>query len=418
MAIYLTICISAAITVAHRAQRGQGAYPRWVKHTQMLRAGESPYRRSEHPTGLDEGHPNPPVAMLLLMPFHALDPVVGSVAWCVFKGLIAGLIFLLVLRATRPPWPPYAPWLLLVLSAQVIHLDLTHSNINLVIGGLIVAGVFAGMRNRDFLSGLAIGCAGVLKVTPLLFVPYFAYKRRWSACAGVLVALVAFVWVVPGLVLGFDLNQALLGDWYHQMLAPFLEGKDVGYMQTGHMNQSFTGILHRWLDNTIAFWPQPDKGIAELRINVMALGSTTVTWIVRALSLLVLGLLAWLCRAPERNRKHIGHLGEAALVYLAMLFVSERSWRTHYVLLILPHAFLLYGITRMHLPGALRRIALTALVVSALCHHGLFDNLFGDAFGRRVESYGVFLFGAVVLFVACSWVMRRLHSVDWPAADA
>ncbi len=408
LALYLLICVSAAITVARRAERGQGAYPRWVAHTEMLRAGESPYRRSTDPTGLDEGHPNPPMGMLLLMPFHALPAAAGSVAWCVFKGLIAGLVFLLVLRSTHPPWPAFAPWLLLLLSAQVIHLDLTHSNINLVVGGLIVAGVFAGMRDRDFLSGLAIGLAGVLKVTPFLFAPYFAYKRRWKACAGVLTAVALFALLVPGLFLGFDRNMDLLRGWYDQMIGPFLEGKDVGYMQTGHMNQSLTGVLHRLLDDTVAFWAQPQNGIEELRVNVLSLGTTTVAWIVRALSLLVLGVVAWSCRAPEDDREHVGHLGEAALVFLAMLFLSERSWRTHYVLLILPHAFLLYAVTRLQLSSAATRTAAVALGVSALCHHGLFDELFGDAFGRLAESYGVFFLGGAVLFGACVLVMRRI----------
>ena len=49
------------------------------------------------------------------------------------------------------------------------------------------------------------------------------------------------------------------------------------------------------------------------------------------------GLLAFLCRTKTTDRRDPRLLGESALVVLTMLFLSERSWKHHYVTLLLPY---------------------------------------------------------------------------------
>ncbi len=401
---------AACVTVTKRARKDRGRFVRWMAATEALEDGGMIYRRSREPTGLDEGFPNPPLMALVLKPFHALGAVPGVLLWTLFKGCLAAFILMVVLRwpsGAGPPFPPWAAPVLVLLSAQVIHLDLTHGNTNLLIGATIVGALCATRGGADLLAGLLIGLAGVMKVTPLLFLPYFVWKRRWRAVGGVGLGLVLFALVVPGLFLGFAYNQQLLGGWYDQMVAPFVEGKSVGYMQTGYMNQSLTGWFHRLFTDAVAVWGQPAKNVAELRVNVLSLDPGVVTWIVRCVSLLVLGLLALGCRTPRGERRHIGHVGEFGLVFLGMLLLSERSWRPHFVLLVLPHAFLLYQVVHAHLAPRLRRIAVGALIVSALTHHGAFDELFGERAALYLESYGVFLLGAVALFVGTWLVLRR-----------
>ena len=58
----------------------------------------------------------------------------------------------------------------------------------------------------------------------------------------------------------------------------------------------------------------------------------------------LLGLLAFLCRTKTTDRRDPRLLGEFALVVLTMLFVSERSWKHHYVTVLLPYTYLVCGI--------------------------------------------------------------------------
>ena len=65
-----------------------------------------------------------------------------------------------------------------------------------------------------------------------------------------------------------------------------------------------------------------------------------VNYLIKAVALASLGLLAFLCRTKTTDRRDPRLLGEVALVVLTMLFVSERSWKHHYVTVLLPYSYL------------------------------------------------------------------------------
>ena len=79
--------------------------------------------------------------------------------------------------------------------------DLHHGNNNLVILFLIVAVLQAWRKGYDVLAGLVLGLAITYKVTPALFIPYFAYKRSWRVWERPR-GLVIFLLIVPSLVIG------------------------------------------------------------------------------------------------------------------------------------------------------------------------------------------------------------------------
>ena len=65
-----------------------------------------------------------------------------------------------------------------------------------------------------------------------------------------------------------------------------------------------------------------------------------VTYLFKALALGMVGLLAFLCRTKTSDRRDPRLLGEVALIVLTMLFLSERSWKHHYVTVLLPYSYL------------------------------------------------------------------------------
>lgn len=119
--------------------------------------------------------------LMILIPFYALGPVGGSIAWLLAKYLLIVFIFWATIHIARnngPPLPYWVLFLILFLSARVFVSDLTHANINIVIGALVVFALLCSFHRHDFWSGMSIGLATVLKVTPALFIPYFVYKKN------------------------------------------------------------------------------------------------------------------------------------------------------------------------------------------------------------------------------------------------
>lgn len=414
LAAFVFILLLAGIKVVDKAFEDRTAFVRWTQHTERLLEGETIYGEA------GGRYPNLPMMALLLIPFHALGPVAGSVAWFLFKFALVVFIFGAVVKVAEDRGPPMPNWLLLLLfllSARVFMSDLTHGNVNLLIGALVVAALLLHYYSKNFMAGLSIGLAAVLKVTPALFVPYFLYKRQWRSAVGAGVGVLLFCWLVPGLVLGFGFNHSLVAQWYEQMIQPFIAGMPVDYMQTQHMNQSFTGILYRLLADTTAIAAEPAEGIQAVKVNLLTLQQDTVGLIVKGACLLVVLGLAWFCRTPREQPRHVGHLGEYALVFLAMLFLSERSWKHHYILLILAHGFLFYYLWAMRPIGWQKWLPLAALTGGVVLHTFTSSFFWGSYFSDVLEAYGVFVIGALFLFVGCASALAGLRRHGWPSRD-
>ena len=93
-----------------------------------------------------------------------------------------------------------------------------------------------------------------------------------------------------------------------------------------------------------------------------------------------------------------------------MLFVSERSWKHHYVTLLLPYTYLMY---RVGMPGLTARVRATlasGLVLSALLMATTSSELggwFAHGQGHKLaQGYGMFLWAGVVLYIPTAWRVR------------
>src|SRR5207249_4977305 len=106
------------------------------------------------------------------------------------------------------------------------------------------------------------------------------------------------------------------------------------------INQSMVGVLTRLLTDG----KMGGRYGLQLDLNVVAWDRTTVVLLIKALSVAWVGLLAFLCRTRTDRRDDPRLLGEFSLVVLTMLFISERSWKHHYVTLLLPYTYLVYRV--------------------------------------------------------------------------
>ncbi len=108
-------------------------------------------------------------------------------------------------------------------------------------------------------------------------------------------------------------------------------------------------------------------------------------------------------------------MGEFSLVVLTMLFVSERSWKHHFVTLMLPYAFVVTRALVMPSRPRTRVFLGASLVLSAFliaCTSSEFGFLFGKHGDLIAQFYGLYLWAGVTLYVATAWRVMADRAQD------
>ncbi|MFQ5665231.1 MAG: glycosyltransferase family 87 protein [Candidatus Binatia bacterium] len=174
-------------------------------------------------------------------------------------------------------------------------------------------------RGRDGRAGLWLGLACLIKVPPLLFLPYFALRRRWLVLATAGAVLVATVglsvvwygWPLHGTY--FDVNIRA----------------NAGAALAAHNCQSIDAFLAR---------VSTDRPLWSWQTIALGGGSRTVKW-------LLLAGLAAACGWALKGGPRVGYprmLVELAMVLCAGLVALPVSW-VHYGMWLLPVAVLVGG---------------------------------------------------------------------------
>jgi hypothetical protein len=401
------------VRVGDKAGDGRQALVKWTPQIEALLAGENVYERSDsgrvrtegvEATSSAEGFPTPPLTALLLAPFARLGPVAGSVVFAALKLACAGFAFAVALRlafANRAV-PTLAVAIVVGLAARVVASDVSHGNTNLVVLGALGAALLAHERHMPALCGLFVALATVLKITPAIFVLLFLVRRDRAALVGFAGGLVLFALALPGAVLGFAWNLELLGAFAQQMLLPYLEGRPLTLLVTEHTNQSLFGVLARLVTDAVAIEAREGVWASDVRIGLLHLDAAAFTWLHRGVALALVAATAAALFVRDASRDG---LRAFALLSIAMVALSERSWKQHYVVLVFPLAYLVA--VAFERRDRTRTIALAALGASALTHALSGEGLLGERTSDLLEAHGAFLFGALVLFAATALCHSR-----------
>jgi alpha-1,2-mannosyltransferase len=332
----------------------------------------------------------------------------GALLWFslqVAMGVAATLGSIKLAAGRGKQLPGLAIGLILVLSARPLESDLQHGNVNILIFFLVMAGLHAFAHERDWWGGLAIALAATFKVTPALFLPYFAYKREWRVIGGAMLGLMLFLFVLPSFVVGPLRNLELLAAWANVYIRPYVMD---GAVETLQINQSLPGLFYR------LFTKSPGIELGDgtvLSVNWVNLDPNTARRVLSLLLLSAIVWLAWVCRAKIEDRRDWRWACEFGMVFLAMLFISERSWKHHYVTMVLPYsAIVSYWVLRCANKRnwwRLGMILLAALLLMASTSTELGGWLANGNGHKYAQAYGMFFLSGLVIFVALSAILVR-----------
>jgi hypothetical protein len=392
------VLVTASIPYAIKAAHHGSAIVRWHNQIGDLFSGPDIYLRY--------AYPNPPMMALLLYPLALLPPLAGALLWYAIKSVavvLAAIWTFRMIEAPERPFPVWAKGLVLLLALKPILGDLMHGNVNLFILFLVVGALYAFHQRRDWLAGSVLALAIACKVTPLLFLPYFVWKRAWKTVGGFALGLVCSVFLVPGGLLGWKENTQLLESWAQQMANPYLLDGTVLYTQ--HANQSLPALVLRLTTASPSSITYVDGQLTPAGYhNVLEIGGRAADWVIRGCMAIFAALVVWSCRTRLTERDDWRLPAEFSLVILGMLLFSERTWKHHCVGLLLPFAVLVYVLAAdREFDRRLRTwLFVTVGMAAALMWLGGLDN----DFGKWLEIYGVYVWTHLLLVSALAIVLR------------
>ena len=227
-----------------------------------------------------------------LVPFSVL-----AVAWTTANGLLVPFILRrLGLSCERALLWSVAVVILVLPVRETIMLG----QVNLMLCALVVCAYFPASGTRHPLrAGCQLGIATAIKLTPGLFIAYFALERRFRLC------LTAVVVVAVTIALGYAVAPRDSVVFWSRLLDG---GTGLGNTAVYLYNQSFSGALLRVFGT--------GRWVHALAL-LMTVVSAVVTTVVGA---------AW-GRSGDR-------LAALSLVALGTLLASPVSWTNHYVWLL------------------------------------------------------------------------------------
>lgn len=403
----LLVLVVVSMAAIDKILDGQSAFVRWRPQVLDLPRGVNVYEPGRYP-GIAV-YPNTPLTGLLLWPLARLPAAAGATTFFLLKiAMVAASVCLAIRLAAgrRGPLSSTAIGLVILLAARPIVSDLQHGNINILVLFLVMGGLAAFAGSRTFSAGLILGLATVVKVTPGLFGAYFLYKRQWMAALGMIAGgLIGVAAPIP--VLGFQHNVDMHIAWFDAMIRPYALDGTVEY--TEHINQSLPGVFYRFFTDS----PGVDQGdeLGKAHINIASIPRSRARRILAVLMLATLAWLAFVCRTPIGDRRDWRLACEFSLVLIVMLLLSERSWKHHYVTMVLPFAVMVAHLWLDDPPTRLRRtligVIVFALAMMLLMSGEVIGWVYRGVAHKFIEGLGSYFWFAIASLVAISMVLRR-----------
>lgn len=426
---WIVVGIAIAITVVAAIQARQRQIKKEQTHsTHQVNdfdrwMTEVPQFLQPHPVNyVSDSFPTPPVTLLVFAPLTWISPANAQFVWVCCKFFFALGIFLLSLQIVRRAGvEPSVLALLLVLAVWLWPVlgDMQEGQTNLLMLLPLTAGLWFiqnDHRSGQWLGGLLVALAICIKVTPIIFLIYLLWQRRWVASLAVLVGMVVWLLVVPALAFGWSQNLLWLNQWFHIMILPYVEHGRVQY----YVGQSVPSFLSRLIRNVPAFTYNKHTGHPLPQyVNVLSLHRNLADWLIRGI-LVVVGLIGlWWMRArvaSARSRDYVLQIGAVAAF---MLWASPRTWVPHYVSLIFTLMAVAMVLSDTAQVYARRRQAALALAVAAFLMFLTTDvgKVFGPNGHRWLLTIGVSLWASVLLmYVIFTARPQPRKAVDSPSA--
>ncbi len=403
------IAVAAAIQMGRVLVEPQGDFHLHWRFGKKLAAGEFLYEVN----GLDL--PYLPFWAVAHAPLSFLPMHAAQICLLPIFSLAAYGLFRILARVSAGRWPlekRLATWgtiLTLLLASRFWVRDILECGVNLGLVALAWAAVWCWRRRKDWTGGSLLGFAIALKLTPALFLAWFAWKRQWKLVGATLLTA-TMLFLSPLCFMDWPTFANVHRVWWDHASRGLLAENPV------------QGVLGEESIQNVALRPAVGRFLIHLpaghharfdhpwAVQFLNLSPITAGWIVRILTASLLLAVGWQFRRRVQSRMDSSLLWEAAAVSVMILLLSPLTWGQHCVGVI-PALYLLVRET-FHRKSASRE---TWAVLSVYSVFILLLNrgVIGKRATYLLDSY----FVTTWCLAGLLWLVLRSHAQDQRAAD-
>lgn len=334
----------------------------------------------------------PPTFALILAPITYLGPIGFVIVFTLATAIAWALSFRLAMSlATGQSTSPsrWYEWLVLISTGPYVYDLFLLGQINLVLLLLVLYAARCLQRNRPGVAGICLGLAIAIKVFPMPILVYWAVRKEYRAIASAIVSCVVLVFVLPGMIRGFERTQNEIAQWQRAMLGDssgqsMSARSSVGFSRR---NQSLFAVTHRLTREL-----ETGDGVHVNVLNMTPQQSQIVALaLIIALGLVL--LISTRCRfAPTAETAAT----ETAMVLILTVLCSPLGW-TYFYCWLLPAWAVAFHASRDQPRYRIPLGIAACLLIAAI----------SEQVDPTLQAIGVTAWGSVVLYGTLAWIRVR-----------
>jgi hypothetical protein len=281
---------------------------------------------------------NPPLLVVAFAPLSALSPTWAFALWAAVQtaALAATLLMICALLRERLR-PEIVPILLgLLLASRALYFHYYFSQVQLLLGAVVIAAFCLHRAKRYSAAVILVTCAGLLKLFPLVLLPWFILSAPGRLTAKALRA-------IPAAVLGCFVFALTWRLW------PGFLGSGSAILRAGVLNQTFQFSLPSLIVNVgwtrFGFAPTPESG--------------ETIWRLASASGLLLIVFTYAVLLKRRANMEAGF---CALLLVSIL-AAPSAWGHYFVLAFFPFSVLFADAARQLTPWRVAGLAAAYVLI-------------------------------------------------------
>ena len=220
-----------------------------------------------------------------------------------------------------PKYNPLVIGLAVLFVLRFVILNINRAQVNIVILLLLLFFTYYLVRKKSVTSGIYLGIAMIIKLTPVIFLVYLLIKKKLKIFFSSVATFVVLLFI-PSFKWGIERNTELIRGWAGALRKTFPSE----YIQ--HKNQSLMAAISR------LFSKNSD-------IAIIGLDQAVLTGLIIVVYALAISLLLYVVLKKGKRAEKEESLYDLALFFAAMTILSPVGTKMTFVYMLLPVALLI-----------------------------------------------------------------------------
>lgn len=311
-----------------------------------------------------------------------------------FIGILSSVYFIkeIILRSEKQKsLPKYFYFVLFFLTFRSILVLLSRVQSDFLVLFFLTLCIWLIFLKKEALGGLALAWAIMVKLTPLIFIPYFLYRRLYKTVFFCTISMLAYL-LLPAINLGWDKNIGYLKDWFNTLAVSTPE------LVLWYKNQSLLSCISRLFSQGSP-------------VKLFVLPPLAIKGIFALVSFFMVLLIIYSCRkliAAEGRLFGYGHLLEFSLLLICMVLFSPLAWKHTFLHLLVAHMAVVYYLVKHRRDFVVLTLLVTSFILNSVLNPEVLQSL-----DEIASLYSPMVIGALLLYAALLMVAYRLRGVSY-----